>query len=221
MAEKMVFLASEDNYFEEEIIEYIYYSGFAVSQKQKSIRSLHESIHKLYPDKSILEISTKSDVELGIKLSAFNLPFYHEEIGEGRNIENVFQSSKVFEDGGPYLDLLNVSPKEAKRNSKLYESGQLINFELYGKTWPLNPKTMFYDWIYINALKQNMSLAKELLKYDIFTDIEFNFKKSLNCQARSAAIFVSLCRNNKLEEMTQSPDIFKSIYKEEEQISFL
>ena len=50
MAEKMVFLTSGEKYYVEKIIEYKYYSGFAVSQKQKSIRSLHSAIkeHHLY-----------------------------------------------------------------------------------------------------------------------------------------------------------------------------
>ncbi|MBQ9782472.1 MAG: hypothetical protein IJW26_04765 [Clostridia bacterium] len=29
--------------------------------------------------------------------------------------------------------------------------------------WPLNPQTMFYDWIYIKALMQHEELAKEIL----------------------------------------------------------
>ena len=218
MAEKMVFITSEENYFEEAIVEYKYYSGFAVSQKQKSIRSLHDAIRQRYPGKAILEISTKSETEEGIRLSAFNLPFYHEELHKFRHIENVFQASKVFENGGPYKDLLNVSPKDAKRDPRLVESGRLVNFELYGRQWPLEPKTLFYDWIYITALRQNMDLAKELLKYDIFTDIEFNHKRSLNCQARAAAIFVSLCRKNILEEITESPEAFRSIYVQEQQV---
>lgn len=225
MAEKMVFLSSDTNAYEEEVITYQYYSGFAVSQKQKSIRSLHSSIKAIYPDKEILEISTKSDREEGIMLSAFNLEFYHEKLREKRHIENVFQASKVFRNGGPYQDLLNVSPKDAKRDERLNNSGSLIGFSLYGVDWPLEPKTMFYDWIYITALKQNMALAEQLLKYDIFTDIEFNYKKSFNCQARTAAIFVSLCRNNKLEEVTQSPETFRSIYgsqvETQKQMSFL
>lgn len=221
MAEKMIFLSSDKDYYEEEIVEYTYYSGFAVSQKQKSIRSLHDSIKKKYPDKSVLEISTKSESAEGIKCSAFNLPFYHVELGEKRHIENVFQSSKKFEYGGPYHDLLNVSPKDAKGDERLANSGQLICFELYGKEWPLFPKTMFYDWIYITALKQNMHLAEQLLQYDIFTDIEFNHKRSLNCQARAAAIFVSLCKRGMLEEKTCSPEAFRSIYdvEDEEQLS--
>ena len=222
----MIFISSEDNYFEETIVEYKYYSGFAVSQKQKSIRSLHEAIKQRFPGKAVLEISTKSETEEGIRLSAFNLPFYHEELQEFRHIENVFQSSKVFERGGPYKDLLNVSPKDAKRDPRLVESGRLVYFELYGRQWPLEPKTMFYDWIYITALKQNMEMAKHLLKYNIFTDIEFNHKRSLNCQARTAAIFVSLSRKNILEEITESPETFRSIYVQEpqveqEQMSFL
>ena len=226
MAEKMIFISSEESFFEEAIIEYKYYSGFALSQKRKCIHSLHESIKRLYPGKSILEISTKSDKDEGVRSSAFNLLFYQEELGESRHIENVFQAAKVFENGGPYIDLLDVAPKDAKRDPRLVESGQLVCFDLNGKKWPLIPKTMFYDWIYITSLKQNMTLAKQLLKYDIFTDIEYNHKRSLNCQARAAAIFVSLYRKNMLDELTESPERFKSIYTEiddtdQEQISFL
>ena len=39
-----------------------------------------------------------------------------------------------------------------------------------------------------------------IINYDFFTDIEFNHEKSLNCQARSAAIFVSLYQKGLLEE---------------------
>ena len=224
MAEKMVFFASDNAAYDEKIIEYDFYPGFAPSQKQKSMRSLHESIVRAFPGKSVLEISTKSDKQEGIMLSAFNLPFYHEEIQDRRHLENVFQSSKVFENGGPYRGLLNVAPKDAKKDPRLTESGFLKHFNLYGVDWPLEPKTLFYDWIYITALKQNQDLAVELMKYDVFTDIEFNHKKSINCQARSAAIFVSLSRQGVLEEKTKSKDAFMTIYATEqgsEQLTFL
>ena len=42
-------------------------------------------------------------------------------------------------------------------------------------------------------------LASQILKYDAFTDIEFNPDKSINCQAKSAALFVSLSKRNLLE----------------------
>ncbi len=50
-----------------------WYSGFAVSQKQKSIKSLHNAILKADVNAKPLEISTKSMEAIGIKLSAFNL----------------------------------------------------------------------------------------------------------------------------------------------------
>lgn len=213
MAEKKVFFCNEKSYYEEKLITYTYFSGFAVSQKRKSISSLHQSILSSYPEKKILEISTKSTDSMGVRISAFNLPFFHKELGQERNIENVFQSSKVFKSGGPYRDLLNVHPKDAKRDQRLIESGELVAFNLYGEDWPLEPKTLFYDWIYISALKDNMGFARKLLEYDVFTDIEFNHKKSINCQARAAAIFVSLLKKGELEEKTKNKESFMTIYK--------
>lgn len=212
MAEKKVFFTSDEKYFEEKNITYEYFSGFAVSQKQKSINSLHNAIKNMYGEEKILEISTKSQSELGVKLSAFNLKFYHEEIKEERWIENVFQSSKVFESGGPYRDLLNVEPKNAKRDERLKNSGNLIAFNLYGENWTLDPKSMFYDWLYIKSLVRKDDLAEEVMKYNVFTDIEFNHLKSINCQARSAAIFVSLKRKKELDLVLEDINEFKKIY---------
>ena len=116
--------------------------GFAVSQKRKNIAALHEAIFSKYNEKT-LEISTKSLDEIGCSLSAFNLKH------DGVLLECVFQSSKVFENGGPYIDLLDVSPKEAKRDERLKTSGKLIAFEYNSERWELEPKTAFYDYIYI------------------------------------------------------------------------
>ena len=44
--------------------------------------------------------------------------------------------------------------------------------------------------------------------YNAFTDIEFNPKRSLNCQARSAAIFVSLLKNNLLDSAVENQQAF-------------
>lgn len=74
---------------------------------------------------------------------------------------------------------------------------------------PLNPKTIFYDWLYINAVLENPLLAAELLKYNAFTDIEFNPEKSINCQAKAAALFVALSRKGKIEQC----GVFDSFYQ--------
>lgn len=195
MTNRMFFIVKDGKVLEK-TIEFKYYSGFAVSQKQKSIQSLHSEITKEFSN-NILEISSKSLDELGVKLSAFNLKvkLNNHEVA----IENIFQASKVFEYGGPYLDLLEKTPLEAKKDERVRNSGRLVSFKFNGVTYPNQPLTAFYDWIYCCAILKNKELGKELINYSIFTDIEFNHEKSLNCQARSAAIFVALNNLNKLD----------------------
>jgi len=74
--------------------------------------------------------------------------------------------------------------------------------------------TAFYDWLYITALNQNQGLAKEILRFDAFTDIEFNHKKSINCQARAAAMFVSLKKIGIAKEIMAHKEEFVTLYKQ-------
>ena len=104
-------------------------------------------------------------------------------------MESIFQGSKVFEHGGPFVDLFSVSPKEAKQDERLRDSGQLISFCLHGEEWALEPKSLFYDLIFVRALIQNYGFDLDLSEYVWFTDIEFSPEKSINCQARSVAIY--------------------------------
>ena len=180
--------------------EFTYNSGFAVSQKQKNITAIHRVFQTAFPERNILEISSKSMQEGGSELSAFHLLKYVPSLGRSIPLENVFQAGKVFQKGGPFTDLLDVSPREAKRDPRLRESGPLTEFRFEGQVFPLRPATVFYDFLYINALLENENLAKIVLKYDAFTDIEFNPEKSLNCQAKSAALFVSLHRAGLLDK---------------------
>ncbi|MBR3919849.1 MAG: hypothetical protein IKJ59_14155 [Clostridia bacterium] len=171
---------------------FVYNCGFAVSQKQKNIIAIHNAFQKCFPNKNVLEISSKSMQEGGTELSAFHLLKYIPSLGKSVSIENVFQASKVFKYGGPYTDLLHVLSKEAKQDERLHTSGPLVAFRFEGKDFPLQPQTVFYDFLYINALLENEDLSKIVLLYDAFTDVEFNPKKSINCQAKSASLFVSL-----------------------------
>ena len=138
--------------------------------------------------------------EEGVKLSAFNLMKYVPSIGKSIPVECVFQGGKVFAAGGPYTDLYDGSARDAKRDPRLKESGGLRSFYYEGQMVPLSPTTAFYDWLYINALLENPDLAQKLLEYDAFTDIEFNPDKSVNCQARTAAMFVALSRLGLVEQ---------------------
>jgi hypothetical protein len=214
LAVRLCFISTPDykKAFDELVIEFKYFTGFAITQKQKSIKSMHDEITKRFPDLDVLEVSTKSLQPIGVKLSAFKLMYYDENTRKEYPIENVFQSSKVFEGGGPYRELLYVPPKDAKRSEKLRQSGQMTHFEHNNQKWGLEPKSLFYDWIYMKAVSQKYDMVKEIINYNAFTDIEFNHKKSLNCQARSAAIFVSLYNNNLLESALQDINVLKSAY---------
>ena len=48
----------------------------------------------------------------------------------------------------------------------------------------------------------------KLYGYAGFTDIEFNPRRSINCQARSAALFLSLMKRGALDAALQSPSSF-------------
>ena len=156
----------------------------------------------------ILEISSKSEDELGVKLSAFNLMIKSDN-GQLFSVDSAFQAGKVFENGGPYVDLLDVSSKAAKKDERLKNSGRINAFEYDGKRFETEPKTYFYNWLYISALHLHEELTKPLLEYDAFTDIVFNPQKSLNCQAEAAAIYVSLAKQGLLEEALKDKDHFK------------
>lgn len=199
------------NYVDKIDVNFKWYPGFAVSQKQKSIKSLHENYNKLYKQDKVLEISSKSEIDLGVKLSAFNLMITTVKNKKTFSVESAFQSSKKFELGGPYLDILNKSSKEAKKDPRLKTSGKLLNFEFFNQIWPLEPKTLFYDWLYMNALYKQKDLSKSILEYDAFTDIEFNPTKSINCQAHSAALFVSLSKRNLLDKAMENAENYKNI----------
>ncbi len=204
MAKRMAFIVTK-NGIEERLFDFKYYSGFALSQKQKSILSFHEEINKCYKEQ-VLEISSKSPDALGKKLSAFNLMVKYKN--RLISVENIFQASKAFENGGPYEDLLFVKPIEAKKDERLKKSGALIAFRFNGKNYPIKPKTLFYDWIYCRALSHYSNYIEELIKYSIFTDIEFNNDKSYNCQARSVAIYVYLEKCGLTNEALSSIDKF-------------
>ncbi|RYH30553.1 MAG: hypothetical protein EON54_21760 [Alcaligenaceae bacterium] len=179
-------------------VEFPWFAGMSVKQAQKSIDSLHLAAERQLKVDKVLEISSKSKDPLGVKLSAFNLMIRTKKYGQEFSVECAYQSAKVFEHGGPYKDIRGMTSREAKSDPRLKESGRLVAFELFGMRWTLQPTTAFYDWLYINALHLHEELAGYVLQYRAFTDIAFNPVRSLNCQAYSAALYVSLHKRNML-----------------------
>lgn len=207
MASRPVFTAMGNpaHLVKEVPVDFSWNPGFAPVQKKKNISAMHEAARRkgLSP---LLEVSTKSEEKLGQRLSAFNLRI-KTEVGE-ISIESAYQGSKVFKAGGPYTDIYEMDSRSAKRDERLKNSGNLIGFNFFGQKWPLIPKTAFYDWLYLSALLPHKDYLRRLFDYAGFTDIEFNPEKSINCQARTCALLISLLRLDCLDDALRSQSDF-------------
>lgn len=203
MASRIVFLPKyEDPWYEEKVVTFEWVPGMAKSQARKSINNLHKAAQVQLELRNPLEISTKSNTDLGVSLSAFNLKLDVDT--QFVSIESAYQSSKVFKNGGPYRDILNLNSYDAKKDERLKDSGELIGFKFEGNEWNITSSPNFYDYLYIRALT-DFEDKKLIQEFDCFTDIAFSqtslkYKNNLsfNCQARSVAIYLGLLNN--LEE---------------------
>lgn len=213
MAERPVFLPQGNGkqLVREVSVPFTWHAGLAVSQKQKSIASLHESARAMLQVSSPLEVSTKSLDPVGQSLSAFRL-----SVRLGNRViplESAFQGSKVFEGGGPYLDLLEGDARSAKTDPRIRDSGRIVGFQFDGEFWPTEPLTAFYDWLYIRTVADRPALLNSLRTHDAFTDIEFNPKRSINCQAHSAALLNALLSRGALQQAISGKAAFLDVMK--------
>jgi hypothetical protein len=208
MAERPIFVPNPDSdeLVKEVFLQLVWSPGFALVQKEKNIEALHRAAEAAGYH-NILEVSTKSEHKRGQHLSAFHLQVKTRRLGEVP-LESVFQGSKVFQKGGPFVDLYEMEPRDAKKDVRLKESGNLIGFEFEGTDWPLEPKTAFYDWLYVGSLYPHRDWIQKLAFHDGFSDIEFNPFRSINCQARSIALFLSLMKRKDLDNVIESSASF-------------
>lgn len=192
-------------------VSFTWHAGMSATQKKRNVSALHDSARQRGLN-DLLEISSKSDLEIGRRLSAFHQTLVVD--GKRVPLESAFQASKVFERGGPYVDLLTVDARAAKTDDRLRSSGRLLRFNLEGRDYPISPPTVFYDWLYFCAISTARDWLKRLDRLDGFTDIEFNPERSINCQARSLALFVSLERRGQLDDALSSFERLRDIEQE-------
>jgi hypothetical protein len=209
MAVRPVFLPSEEGpLVRERQVDFAWASGFAEVQKKKNVVALHKAAHAAGIG-DLLEISTKSNEEVGRRLSAFSLKI--EYAGKKFPLESFYQGAKVFREAGPFPEAMELPPREAKRFVRERAKGDLIRFHLFGKDFPVSPKNAFYDWVYIRALAEHSQWISEKICYSAFTDIEFNPQRQINCQARAFAEYVSLQKRSILQTAAQDFSYFASL----------
>lgn len=202
MAQRPIYIPMKDGpiLVKTKMVEFQWVPGMSATQKQKSVDSLHQAAMELDDISSVLEVSSKSRLSIGVELSAFNLKFQTLKQNRTFCVECAFQGSKVFEQGGPFKDMFFMSARDAKKDERLRNSGRLTGFQFYGVNWDIEPQTAFYDWLYISALKKKPEYVEELLNFSAFSDIEFNPERSINCQAYSVALYLSLYQRNLIKD---------------------
>lgn len=196
MAIRPIYLPQNQRpFFRKNDVDFKWFPGLSTSQKQKSIDSLHQSAKECLHISKILDISSKSKVQEGNQLSAFHLNAYTKDnhyIHEDYSVEVVFQTSKVFNDTLHSVDLLGSDVLSVRKSIREREQQGLTGFMLEGIEWGLNPIGAFYNFLYIRSLLRQIALSEKITEYDGFTDIAFNPKKSLNCQAEATAMLVGI-----------------------------
>ncbi len=208
MANRPVFVCTDKfPWFKKVDITFTWNSGFSLAQKQKNINAIHEGYVTRFPDSPILEVSDKCELELGKQLSMNSLTMKSPD-EQLFVVENLFYSAQVFEHGGPYLEFMTDSPQDWKTERRLRLSGPMIGYSLFDIDYPKHPQDIFFDYVYIRALMDNPDLADAIMDYEAFSDIEFNPERSLTCQARAAAMYVSLRKEDQLDQCVD----FESFY---------
>ncbi len=223
MTKRSVFVSkTEYPFFEEIHVEFDWFGGFALSQKRKCQIGLHRNFLAAYPEEKILEVSSSSLYLLGTELSAMSL---QKRTKSGlTSVESAFQSSKIGksedETTGPFPEYLFLPGKECKKKVKEELKGMISCGYLFdGMEFYVPPYhiSQFYDFLYLNALlePENAEVTEKLLAggYTAFTDLA---TKSLNCQARSCAIFVGLTRAGLIDEVKTRESYLKLFRTQED-----
>ena len=152
------------------------------------------------PGLRVLEISSRSNEPFGRALSAMRLRAAGEDGDRAPVVETVYQAAKCYGDGGPD-DRPAANGFDAKRRDReRRKEGALRGFQHDGTHWPAASGSAFYDRLWIQAAVA-AGAARELARYDAYTDQFHRPGISVACQARAAAMLVGLDRSRRIDRI--------------------
>lgn len=198
MAVRKVYLPlGEYPYVKEVSVTFPWASG----SKHQNVQAVLDTFHDVYPEVAALEVSLASSQPEGVAAAAMKLPLRLASLEQEVPVGIVYEASKVFENGGPYPELLQLSRQKVQKDPRLQQSGKCLGFRLEGQDYPVEPHPYaFFNWIYGKALQQNPEKAEALLKFGAFSDLELgSSKKDRNSPARAAAVYAGLALAGKLD----------------------
>ena len=197
MAVRKVYLSlAEFPYAKEISVTFPWSNG----SKHQNIQAILDTFHDVYPEVPALEISLASSQPEGVAAAAMKLPFHLEGLAQDVPVGIVYEASKVFENGGPYTDLLQCSRQKVRKDVRLQQSGRCIRYRLAETDFPVEPHPYaFFNWLYGCALRQAPEKAEGVLKFGAFSDLDLgSSKKDRNSPARAAAVYAGLAAAGKL-----------------------
>lgn len=198
MAVRKIYLSlPEYPYVKEVSVTFPWMNG----SKHQNVQAVLDTFHDVYPDVPALEVSLASSQPEGIHAAAMKLPLHRDGLEQEVPVGIVYEAAKVFENGGPYVDLLQCSRQKVQKDARLQHSGRCIGYRLEDTAFPVEPYPYaFFNWLYGCALHQNPEKAEGLLKFGAFSDLELgSTKKDRNSPARAAAVYAGLAAAGKLD----------------------
>ena len=197
MAVRKVFLSlTEYPYVKEISVTFPWLNG----AKQQNVQAVLDAFHDVYPDVPALEVSLASSQPEGVGAAAMKLPFClktQQDVPVGM----VYEASKVFADGGPYPELLQLPSQKRGKNRPQPKDGKCIGYRLEETDYPVQPYPYaFFNWLYGCTLRRNPEQAGRVLKFGAFSDLDLgSSKKDRNSPARAAAVYAGLAAAGKLD----------------------
>lgn len=194
---KAYFPVPEFPYFKEAPVAFRWVNG---SRHQNS-QVVLDAFHGIYPDTPALEVSLASRQPEGIAAAAMKLPLRLETLPQEVPVGIVYEASRVFENGGPYEELLQCSRQKVQKDHRLQQSGACTGYRLEGRDYLTEPYPYaFFNWLYGCALRQHPDRAGNILNFGAFLDLDLgSAKKDKNSPARAAAVYAGLSAAGKLD----------------------
>lgn len=187
------------------VMEFKWEPGMSTAQKTRSCKNLHNALLNAYR-LTAMDISSASPTKLGKALSAFNLMY------KGYSVESWYQGSKVYKDGTVSHDLYGKDSLTCKLEAKKRGMCDFVGFNYKGTIMPTEPRTVFYDWLYLNAMVDTYGTDLDLSEYDAFTDVQAVLDIDA-CQARSVCIYKLL--QERLDwDLLEDINVFKTWHEE-------
>lgn len=205
MAKRIVYIKTKKAPFYKELeVDFAWIPCLNNICRSKCIMNLLTKLDELYSEIKALDVSYISGNEKGVILSSLEKPITLTSEGTVP-VESFYPSSKLFNHINPNYLMLDAYAVYAKDVLSMTVDNTYYLFD--NKKYATDVLPFFYDWLFCQALNQNMEFALRLLNFDAYCSI-MSPVKSIKCEARAAAIYEGLRTSGQLPECLANFAVF-------------